>query len=120
GRLAGAARADDRDHLAGLDLERDLEVEAGEAHGDAGVERHRRPQSPSQRPRKPISTASDTARRTRLSANAASGRVCVRPGTLPAKVMVAPNSPSARAHVSTAPATSEGRTSGSVTRRNTV
>src|SRR2546421_3693918 len=50
----------------------------------------------------------------------ASGIVCVRPGKLPAKVIVAPNSPSARAQQSTAPATSEGRTSGSVTRQNTV
>ncbi len=34
----------------------------------------------------------------------ASGMVWVRPGRLPAKVMVAPNSPRARAHASTAPA----------------
>ena len=46
--------------------------------------------------------------------------VCVRPGKLPANVIVAPNSPSARAQHSTPPATSEGATSGSVTRRNTV
>ena len=44
--------------------------------------------------------------------------VCVRPGKLPAKVMVAPNSPSARAQHSTAPAATPGATSGSVTRRN--
>ena len=35
----------------------------------------------------------------------ASGSVCVRPWRLPANVIVAPNSPSARAHASTAPAT---------------
>ena len=46
--------------------------------------------------------------------------VCVTPGRLPAKVIVAPNSPSARAQVSTRPAASEGQISGSVTRRNTV
>ena len=34
-----------------------------------------------------------------------SGSVCVLPGKLPANVMVAPNSPNARAHDSTAPAT---------------
>ena len=39
----------------------------------------------------------------------ASGMVCVTPGKLPANVMVAPNSPSARAHESTAPATRAGR-----------
>src|SRR5262249_33743954 len=44
----------------------------------------------------------------------------VRPGYLPAKVIVAPNSPSARVQHSTAPATIPGATSGSVTRRNTV
>src|ERR1700723_1700813 len=48
------------------------------------------------------------------------GMVSVRPGKLPAKVMVAPNSPSARAQHSTAPAPSDGATSGTVTRRNTV
>src|SRR6478609_9038358 len=46
--------------------------------------------------------------------------VWVRPGEFPAKVIVAPNSPSARAQQSTAPATSEGPISGRVTRRNAV
>src|SRR6266568_6048801 len=46
--------------------------------------------------------------------------VCVRPGKFPAKVIVAPNSPSARAQHSTAPAISEGRTSGRVTLQRTV
>ena len=49
-----------------------------------------------------------------------SGIVRVSPCRLPAKVIVAPNSPSARAQQSTAPATSAGRISGSVTRRKTV
>jgi hypothetical protein len=46
--------------------------------------------------------------------------VCVVPGKLPAKVMVAPNSPSARAQQSTAPAAMPGATRGRVTRRNVV
>ena len=46
--------------------------------------------------------------------------VWVTPGQLPANVMVAPNSPSARAQQSTAPAAMPGATSGSVTRRNVV
>src|SRR5919199_170065 len=44
--------------------------------------------------------------------------VWVVPGKLPAKVIVAPNSPSARAQHSTAPAATPGATDGSVTRRN--
>ena len=43
--------------------------------------------------------------------------VWVLPGMLPANVMVAPNSPSARAHESALPAASAGAMSGSVTRR---
>src|SRR5919205_277098 len=46
--------------------------------------------------------------------------VCVFPGKLPAKVIVAPNSPSARAQQSTAHAATPGATSGSVTRRKVV
>src|SRR3954464_8831356 len=46
--------------------------------------------------------------------------VWVTPGVLPAKVIVAPNSPSARAQHSTAPAATPGATIGSVTRRNVV
>src|SRR6267143_2289361 len=46
--------------------------------------------------------------------------VCVRPGKLPANVIVAPNSPKARAQQRTAPATSDGRTSGRVTLQSTV
>src|SRR5450759_3000861 len=48
------------------------------------------------------------------------GTVCVRPGKFPAKVMVAPNSPRARAQQSTAPEKMAGRSSGSVTRANTI
>ena len=46
--------------------------------------------------------------------------VWVRPERLPANVIVAPNSPSARAQASTAPAAIDGHTMGSVTLRSTV
>src|SRR5262249_50217724 len=46
--------------------------------------------------------------------------VWVRPGKLPANVMVAPNSPRARAQHSAAPAATDGRTRGTVMRRKTV
>ena len=42
------------------------------------------------------------------------------PGRFPANVMVAPNSPRARAHESAVPASSEGRASGSITRKNVI
>src|ERR1041384_3507180 len=42
------------------------------------------------------------------AAYTASGIVCVRPGRLPANVVVAPNSPSARAHDVAPPAASDG------------
>ncbi len=77
------------------------------------------------------STTIETVSSTRLSTIAepgstsrarytASGVVCVTPLKLPANVMVAPNSPSARAQVRAAPAASDGPIDGSVTRRNTV
>src|SRR5262249_34508656 len=46
--------------------------------------------------------------------------VWVRPGKLPANVMVAPNSPRARAQHSAAPAATDGRTRGTVMCRKTV
>ena len=45
--------------------------------------------------------------------------VCVSPGILDTKVMVAPNSPSARAKHRTAPAMMPGKASGKVMVRNT-
>ena len=48
-----------------------------------------------------------------------SGSVRVTPCRLPAKVRVAPNSPSARANASTAPDSTPGATSGRVTRKST-
>ena len=47
----------------------------------------------------------------------ARGMVWVRPRKEPANMIVAPNSPRARAQQSTAPARSEGKASGTVTRR---
>ena len=82
------------------------------------------------RSRSRTSTASDTARSTTLSVIAASSRVSSArydrqrdasgscPGRLPAKVIVAPNSPSARAQASAAPAQRLGPISGSVTCAN--
>src|SRR5438094_4566624 len=48
----------------------------------------------------------------------ASASVCVRPGMLPAIMIVAPNSPSARAKASTVPARMPRHARGSVTRKN--
>src|SRR6185295_17695927 len=106
-----------------LGAEREAAEPAVEVRDQAHTAIHRR--------RRPARTASEVTRSTRLIAIPASGRdssarytasgsVCVRPGKLPAKVIVAPNSPSARAQASTVPATSDGATSGSVTRRKTV
>ncbi len=88
------------------------------------------PGVPVQRPRNAISTIIAMARSSSDTEVAASGeswssrytwsgRVCVVPGRFPAKVMVAPNSPSARAQVRAAPAISPGATIGSVTVRKT-
>ncbi len=131
--LPGAVRSEDGDHLTGFDSEFDVEVEGAELQADARVEAHPAPGAgvpPSHRSRRPTSTANDTAISTRLRINAssgfdsnaryvASGIVWVVPGKLPANVIVAPNSPRARAQASTAPAINAGRTVGSVTRRNT-
>jgi hypothetical protein len=48
----------------------------------------------------------------------ARGRVWVEPGRLPAKMMVAPNSPTPRANASAQPAASPPAASGSATCRN--
>src|SRR5215211_1257541 len=104
-----------------------VDGERSEADADASVETH----AGNQRSRSDTSTTTDTASSTRLSAIApprlvwsstkiASGMVCVSPWRFPANRIVAPNSPSARAHVSAAPATSDGAISGSTTRRKVV
>src|SRR5699024_980716 len=119
---------EDGQDLTGPDADGHVEREAPGAHVHVGSQGHGRT---SQRSRRPTSTANDTARSTRLRATAASrslssrrytarGRVWVRPTMLPAKVMVAPNSPRARAQASTAPAAIDGPTMGSVTRRKMV
>src|SRR5262245_42086461 len=68
-RLAGAVRAEDRDHLAGGDVELGAQLERAETRLDPRAQAH----GSSQRRRSPISTASETARRTRLSTMPASG-----------------------------------------------
>ena len=49
----------------------------------------------------------------------ATAAVCVRPGMLPATIMVAPKSPRERANASTVAASTERRASGRLTRQNT-
>ncbi|GAA3223590.1 hypothetical protein GCM10020256_31870 [Streptomyces thermocoprophilus] len=131
GGLPGAVRPEQRDDLAGRGGQRDVQPEAAALHDEPGVESFVRGghEAVIQRSRRAARTATDTASRTRLSATAASGSfwrarytasgmVWVRPGKLPAKVMVAPNSPRARAQARTAPAATPGAISGRVTRRN--
>ncbi len=109
-------------------LERDVELERPAAatkpdveHGGAAGRRRGAAK------RMASSTATDSARRRTDIATAASRSLCsamytasgivwVTPGMLPANVMVAPNSPSARAQVIAAPASREGKASGSITR----
>src|SRR5437588_2373536 len=125
--LAGAIGPDDGDHLAILGMQRGLEDKGAPADRERRRQGHRR-FGLSQRPRNSTSTAIDSVNRTRLRRTAtpgrcwssrytASGSVWVRPGKLPAKVMVAPNSPSARAQHRAAAAPSEGANAGSTTRR---
>ena len=131
-RLARAVRSEDRDDLVadassstssssvptrGRAVER-VEASSARPPEPAVAQRHEhddrhREQHEAQRDRG-LGLASRAARYT------ASGMVCVRPWMLPANVIVAPNSPSARAHASAAPATSDGARNGSVTRRNVV
>src|SRR5690606_10719804 len=132
GGLARPAGADPRDRPARRDRQPDAEREAlRPPDREIGFQTRGAHNGLHQRSRSAISTSSETTTMTRLMATAASrslssatktasGSVCVRPWRLPAKVMVAPNSPSARAQVRTVPATSEGAIIGSVTRRITV
>src|ERR1019366_3483424 len=124
GGLPRAVRPQEDHRLTGADAELDVEVQHAAADAHVGVEAHTR----SQRSRSVASTTMDTMTSTRLSAIAASGllskakkmakgMVWVLPCRLPAKVIVAPNSPRARAQLSAAPATREGAMSGRVTRR---
>src|SRR6266705_344818 len=128
--LARAVRSQHRDGLAGGGVQRHVQSEGVALYAHHRFERH---SAPSQRSRMPTRIATETTRRMRLSVIAASGfvsvssarytaigTVCVRPGKLPANVIVAPNSPSARAQHSTAPEKMAGRSSGSVTRAKTI
>ena len=117
----GFARAGlaEEDCDSGSDLEPGHEPEAAEREGD--VDFNHRARLPARaNPRKAIRTASAIAARTTAMAMAAlasasmasriaSGMVWVRPATLPANMMVAPNSPRARAQAMTAPPASEGQ-----------
>ena len=131
-RLAGTVRPDQRDRLAALHAKVAGDAQLADGEDDVDPQRHAPDlaTAPTHRPRSPARTAKEIATNTRLTSTArsastsraryaSSGRVLVTPGRLPAKVIVAPNSPRARAHVSTAPATSAGRTLGNVTLRNT-
>src|SRR5207247_5307176 len=125
--LTSAVRPEQSHDLPGRGVDRDVKVERAEPNRDSG-----RQHQNARRYRSRMTTriASATASRTRLSMIAtsgrvsramytASGRVGVAPGRFPANVIVAPNSPRARAQESTAPAKTEGAISGGVTRRNT-
>ena len=111
------------------DLQLGVEVERAEAEPDLRASRlirHRASDRGGTRARRRTPRAARGSSRSRPAGSTrAGGRpraavVWVRPWMLPANVIVAPNSPSARAHASAAPATSPGAMSGSVTRRNTV
>src|SRR5690606_5065457 len=123
--LARTVGPEQRDHLPLRHLQRQIQGELAPGDTEARGQGHR---VTIHRSRSATSTATDTSSSTRLNTIAASGSdssarytangmVVVRPGKLPAKVMVAPNSPSARAQHNTAPATRPGATDGSVTRR---
>ncbi len=77
GGLAGAVGPEQRDNLARLRDELDVEVEAAERADDVGVERHAvwRVPPPRNRSRRPTSTPSEMATRSRLRMMASSGLV---------------------------------------------
>ena len=119
----------------GATLQLDLEIERAQLQPDPCGRASRRHLHRPVRPRRTTGRAGSTSTPNEMAISTrparspprgssrserytASGIVCVVPGKLPANVIVAPNSPSARAQASTAPATSAGRIAGSVTRRN--
>ena len=133
--LARTVRTEQRQHLAGPHLDVDAQVERSAAQLHVGAQAHSctlvdsLPARMNQRSRSATSTANEIAIMTNANTIACSGLVSrarytangivwVVPGKLPAKVMVAPNSPSARAHASAEPAASAGPIAGKVTRRN--
>src|SRR5918994_27697 len=128
-RLARTVGSEQRHDLAGVHADRDTQPKGVAAYHDPRAKAHR---ALTHRSRSPTRIAMETATITRLSAIAVSasprliapyaarGSVCVVPGKLPANVIVAPNSPSARAQHRTAPASTPGATLGRVTRRKVV
>ncbi len=81
GGLAGAVRPDDRDHVAGLGTQADVDRVPGPADHDVGVERAHRALPPcsarsNQRSRISASAATETTIRITLSTTAASWSVC--------------------------------------------
>ncbi len=68
-RLPGAVRPEDRDRLV-AQLERDVELELSDADLEGELDAHAR--TANQRSRRSTRTVAETARRTRLSARAAS------------------------------------------------
>src|SRR5438270_705583 len=71
-RLAGAVGTEHGKEFSRLDRQIDIELEAADANAHPRLEAH---DDPSQRSRRPISTASETASSTRLNTIAASGLV---------------------------------------------
>lgn len=106
--------------LSGFDRQVDIEQESiGPSKDDACGEAGNGQSALHQRLRRAVRTTKDTTTMRRLMAtaasrslsratNTASGSVWVLPWRFPAKVMVAPNSPKARAQVSTSPDRSDG------------
>src|SRR5260370_13789287 len=126
--LTRPVRAQQSHHLSLLNGDGHVEVQGSESEADGGIKAHA---EPSQRSLRPTKTTNETSRRTRLRMKedsglvsrrryTANGTVWVTPGRLPANVIVAPNSPSARAQHKTEPAKTDGPISGSVTRVNTL
>src|SRR5699024_6498118 len=126
--LTRPVRAEHRHRLPRRDTDTDIQLEPlAPRNPELGRQRHRA--APSHFSRNPASTSTETTNSTRLSTIAtfgsvsnaryvANGSVRVSPGKFPAKVIVAPNSPNARAQHNTAPAAIPGATLGNVTRRN--
>src|SRR5690606_18899405 len=128
GRLPRTIGAEQRDGVPLRRRESQLEVETVAPDLEVEVEAHN---ALVHRSRSATSTPRETSTITRLMAtavsrslssatNTAKGMVWVRPCRLPANVTVAPNSPNARAQVSSRPDTRDGAIIGSVTRRSTV
>ena len=124
--LAGAVGAEQRNHFTGCYLQSEIQREAAAANPELGGQLcyHRL----THRSRSSTSTATETPSKSTeqqrgpgigFQRGPCAGTVRVVPGKFPAKVIVAPNSPRARAQASTAPAAMPGRMRGKVIRRKT-